>query len=294
MTGGSSQQNKDTALRDAAIDRSRRANCPTSDTCASRESKTEILRVSVAKESGFGVRAASFNPSVPKFSQNAVLIMTLIIPAITRTSAQQNAGSPNASGVALQPFLPSGTSAPHSEPIRVAYYAPRAQPTAPARTEAADDNNDDGAIVSSGSRPVISGHRAALRNGVAYAPSRAPANVQHAIWAVNTLRRKPYRWGGGHGSFNDRGYDCSGTVSFALHSAGLLSTPLPSSDFLRYGERGRGRWITIYSRHGHTFAVIAGLRLDTTDLRYGGDVGPRWYVDGRDTSGFAARHPTGW
>ena len=143
-------------------------------------------------------------------------------------------------------------------------------------------------------RPVVAGDRAILRNGIAYAPSRAPDNIKNAIWAVNTLRRKPYVWGGGHGSFNDYGYDCSGAVSFALHYAGLLDAPLPSNDFRRYGKRGRGRWITIYSRDGHTFAIIAGLRLDTTDMRDGGAVGPRWYADGRDTHGFDARHPAGW
>lgn len=140
---------------------------------------------------------------------------------------------------------------------------------------------------------MVSGSRAVLRNGVAYAPSRAPQSVKNAIWAANSLRRKPYVWGGGHGSFYDRGYDCSGTVSFALHGAGALQSPLPSSELMRYGERGRGRWITIYSRPGHTFAVIAGLRLDTTDLGRGGDVGPRWYAYGRDTGGYVARHPAG-
>jgi hypothetical protein len=132
-----------------------------------------------------------------------------------------------------------------------------------------------------------------LRNGIAYAPSRAPAHVKQAIWAVNTLRGKPYVWGGGHRSFNDYGYDCSGAVSFALHHAGLLDMPLPSSDFVLYGDRGRGRWITIYARNGHTFAVIAGLRLDTTDMRDGGDVGPRWYTTGRDARSFDVRHPAG-
>ena len=111
---------------------------------------------------------------------------------------------------------------------------------------------------------------------------------------MNTLRRKPYVWGGGHGSFNDYGYDCSGAVSFALHYAGLLDAPLPSSDLRHYGRRGRGHWITVYSRDGHTFAIIAGLRLDTTDMRDGDAVGPRWYVEGRDTRGFVARHPEGW
>jgi hypothetical protein len=139
---------------------------------------------------------------------------------------------------------------------------------------------------------MVNGDHAVLRHGVAYAPSNAPDRVKHAIWAVNSIVGRPYVWGGGHGSFSDRGYDCSGTVSYALHYAGLLNSPLPSSDLMRYGERGRGRWFTVYSRRGHTFAMIAGLRLDTTEFgRYGGDVGPRWHLDGRDTRGFVATHP---
>ena len=190
------------------------------------------------------------------------------------------------------------------KPIRVAYQTPGRGRTAAPQPEDYDydydqeqeQNQDDegGQIERRGDRPTVSGSRAVLRNGVAYAPSRAPQNVKNAIWAANKLRRKPYVWGGGHGSFYDRGYDCSGTVSFALHGAGALNSPLPSSELMRYGERGRGRWITIYSRPGHTFAVIAGLRLDTTDLGgRGGDVGPRWYAYGRDTGGYVARHPVG-
>ena len=156
-----------------------------------------------------------------------------------------------------------------------------------------DDENAEPQLDDHASRPIVRGNRALLRNGVAYAPSSAPPSIKAAIWAVNSIRRKPYHWGGGHGSFHDSGYDCSGAVSFALHYAGVLNTPLPSSDFVRYGKQGRGRWITIYSRRGHTFATIAGLRLDTTDFRYGGDVGPRWYAYNRDTWGFEARHPVG-
>lgn len=186
-------------------------------------------------------------------------------------------------------------------PIRVAYQVPGRGRTAAPQAEDYDyeeendeeQEDDGGQIERRGDRPTVSGSRAVLRNGVAYAPSRAPQSVKNAIWAANTLRRKPYVWGGGHGSFYDRGYDCSGTVSFALHGAGVLNSPLPSSELMRFGERGRGRWITVYSRPGHTFAVIAGLRLDTTDLGRGGDVGPRWYAYGRDTGGYVARHPTG-
>jgi cell wall-associated NlpC family hydrolase len=192
----------------------------------------------------------------------------------------------------LQPFSMEVPSARAAADVRVAYYAPRAIPRAQP-IEQDEETAPMPEMESRGSGPTVSGNRAVLRNGVAYAPANAPTSVKSAIWAVNTIRSKPYHWGGGHGSFQDSGYDCSGTVSFALHYAGVLNQPLPSSDLLRYGERGRGRWITIYSRRGHTFATIAGLRLDTTDFSRGGNVGPRWYNDGRDTWGFEARHPEG-
>jgi hypothetical protein len=195
-------------------------------------------------------------------------------------------------GVPLQPFT-FNRSPQRAQAIQVAYYAPpRVRPAQPIERD--DDESDSRSTFDiGGSRPMVPGNRAILRNGIAYAPSNAPDSVKHAIWAVNSICRRPYVWGGGHGSFNDYGYDCSGTISFALHYAGMLQSPIPSSDFLRYGERGRGRWVTIYSRHGHVWANIAGLRLDTTDLRRGSDVGPRWHLDSRDTWGFQARHPAG-
>ncbi len=195
--------------------------------------------------------------------------------------------------VPLQPFSLDRPLLHPSTPIQVAYYAPRAVPRAEPIVHGEEDDVRGGSEMVGSSQPMVSGNRAVLRHGVAYAPANAPDRVKNAIWAVNTIRNRPYVWGGGHGSFSDSGYDCSGAVSFALHYAGALSQPLPSSNFLNYGERGHGRWITIYSRRGHTFALIAGLRLDTTDLRYGGDIGPRWYTDGRDTWGFQARHPAG-
>src|SRR5213076_1271465 len=211
---------------------------------------------------------------------------------------ERTSGGRGSFGVPLQPFSLHETAdaSPRAEPIRVAYYAPRTQPALAPRAESAEDDLETTNALPeiNSNRPVVAGDRAILRNGMAYAPSRAPDNIKNAIWAVNTLRRKPYVWGGGHSSFNDYGYDCSGAVSFALHYAGLLDAPLPSSDLRHYGRRGRGRWITVYSRDGHTFAIIAGLRLDTTDMRDGDAVGPRWYLDGRDTRGFVARHPGGW
>ncbi len=144
--------------------------------------------------------------------------------------------------------------------------------------------------------PVTPGRCAVLRGGVALAPAQAPASVKRAIWAANELRRKPYRYGGGHRSFSDSGYDCSGTVSYALGAAGVVPSPMSSSDFRRFGARGAGQWITVYARNGHTFAVIAGLRLDTTawnTMRFDRHWAPRWQATARTPRGFEVRHPAG-
>ncbi len=144
------------------------------------------------------------------------------------------------------------------------------------------------------SGPTVPGRTARLRNGEAAAPESAPFAVKRAIWAANQLHTKPYRFGGGHRSFLDSGYDCSGTVSYALGAAGILKSPICSSEFRNFGERGRGKWITVYARHGHTFAVIAGLRLDTTPYITGREKWrPAWQPTTRAPIGFEARHPAG-
>ena len=142
-----------------------------------------------------------------------------------------------------------------------------------------------------GARPIVKGREARLgSNGVAYAPSKAPIAVKRAIWAANQLRKKPYKWGGGHGKWADSGYDCSGSVSYVLHAAGLLGAPQVSGTLARYGKSGKGKWITIYANNGHVFMVIAGLRFDTSGP---GERGPRWRPYRRSTRGFAVRHPAG-
>ena len=133
-----------------------------------------------------------------------------------------------------------------------------------------------------------------LSNGKAAAPANAPEAVQQAIAAANQIIGRPYVYGGGHKSFLSRGYDCSGTVSFALHGGDLLNSPLDSSSFLSWGKGGRGDWITIYTNPGHAFVVIAGLRLDTSAAGDpSGAKGPRWRPTLRSTAGFRARHPVG-
>ena len=141
-----------------------------------------------------------------------------------------------------------------------------------------------------------------LPDGSAAAPAEAPEAVKRAIWAANRIQDKPYKYGGGHAKLEDNGYDCSGTVSYALIHAGLLKSPLPSGPFMSWGQRGRGRWITVYAHGGHAYAMIAGLRLDTSVYgfrttrrvaRSAFERGPRWRPTARPSQGFVARHPTG-
>ena len=133
-----------------------------------------------------------------------------------------------------------------------------------------------------------------LPSGQAAAPEDAPAEVQQAIWAANRIIGMPYHYGGGHQRFEDSGYDCSGTVSYALNGGGLLKAPLDSSSFMGWEESGEGDWITVYTNPGHAYAVIAGLRLDTSAAGDpSGLKGPRWRPSLRSSRGFKARHPLG-
>jgi cell wall-associated NlpC family hydrolase len=129
-----------------------------------------------------------------------------------------------------------------------------------------------------------------LPNGMAVAPENAPDVVKRVILAANEIARFPYKWGGGHGAWRDDGYDCSGSVSFALAGAGLLDSPLTSGGFIGYGSPGEGRWITIYTNPGHVFMVVAGLRFDTSGQ---GRAGTRWQEAPRSIDGFVVRHVPG-
>jgi cell wall-associated NlpC family hydrolase len=144
------------------------------------------------------------------------------------------------------------------------------------------------------SHPIVFGFKAKIIRGLAYAPSLAPIAVQRMIWAGNKIRHKPYIYAGGHGIWNDTGYDCSGTVSFVLHGAGKLSVSMDSSEFMSWDQSGIGRWVTIYTNPGHAFIEIAGIRMDTSaegDPNPPPGSGPRWRA--LDTSGYEARHPDG-
>jgi peptidoglycan hydrolase-like protein with peptidoglycan-binding domain len=127
-------------------------------------------------------------------------------------------------------------------------------------------------------------------DGLAVAPASAPAEVQAIIAAGNEIATKPYKYGGGHGRWRDSGYDCSGSVSYVLHAAGLLDTPLDSSGFMSWGESGRGTWVTVRSNPGHAYLIVAGLRFDTSARRMTGN---RWSDQMRSARGYTARHPEG-
>jgi cell wall-associated NlpC family hydrolase len=138
--------------------------------------------------------------------------------------------------------------------------------------------------------PPSTGQRAeVISTGEAAAPFNAPQTVINVVQAANQIALTPYKWGGGHGAWRDKGYDCSGSVSFALAAAGLLNQPLDSTRFETYGAPGKGRWITIYANATHAWMTVAGLRFDTGGLR----TGTRWQASMRSTAGFVVRHPPG-
>ena len=132
-----------------------------------------------------------------------------------------------------------------------------------------------------------------LLTGIALAPAGAPEVVKAVIDNANAIVGRPRRRGGGHGSFYSYGYDCSGSVSFALFGGGLIPRPLTSGELEGWGAPGPGKWITVYANAGHTYAEIAGLRFDTSGTESG--TGPRWHLEARpDDRNFVVRHPPGF
>lgn len=148
----------------------------------------------------------------------------------------------------------------------------------------------------SGAKPelLVPGHMARVVDGLAAAPMLAPLAVQKIVWTGNQIIGLPYIYGGGHASFKSPGYDCSGTVSFALHGADLLASPQDSSEFMHWGSRGVGKWVTIFTNPGHAYMTVAGLRLDTSSADDpSNQQGPRWRPLRPANEGFSVRHPTG-
>jgi hypothetical protein len=127
-------------------------------------------------------------------------------------------------------------------------------------------------------------------NGLATAPADAPPQVRAIIAAGNQIASKPYRYGGGHGKWQDSGYDCSGSLSYAFHGAGMLDVALDSTGFMSWGEAGEGQWVTVYAKGSHAYMVIAGIRFDTSGRS---TQNTRWQADMRSSAGYTVRHPEG-
>jgi cell wall-associated NlpC family hydrolase len=203
-------------------------------------------------------------------------------PAPQRTAPERAPADP--------PPLPKKHTAKVVEPVAGASAAAREPQKAASKPRGSASPARDVEL----SRPSTTGdgtrQATALRNGIALPPLEAPEPVRQMIEAGNVIARTPYVWGGGHGKWVDKGYDCSGSVSFVLAAAGYLKAPLASGPLMSWGEPGRGKWVTIYSSAGHVFMVVAGIRFDTSGARV---TGSRWQNEMRSTGGFVARHPPG-
>jgi hypothetical protein len=207
--------------------------------------------------------------------------------AKARAKAQSSGGSPSGSGGRPQVVVavpPGMASEPQSLKPSRRREIDRAKEDAQIRKDLATFRKYLATI------PPAAGNRAEVTpQGQAAVPFDAPPVVQTVVQAANEIAKTPYRWGGGHGAWRDKGYDCSGSVSFALAAAGLLDGPLTSGGFLQYGAAGRGKWITLWTNQTHIFMEVAGIRYDTGGLRSG----TRWQPTMRPTAGFTPRHPPG-
>jgi cell wall-associated NlpC family hydrolase len=239
-----------------------------------------------------------------------VVLCSLTIAAAGASNALANGPG----GVAaVEPSISTAVPPPpaHGAPVtaktpNVAYNGPVYEKTAtgeivpytsPAQPSAVSASTGGAAVdVSAETKPelLVPGTLARYVDGLAAAPESAPAAVQEIIWAGNQLIGLPYIYGGGHGSFISPGYDCSGTVSYALHGADLLASPEDSSEFMAWGAAGVGSWVTIFSNAGHAYMTVAGLRLDTSSADDPtNEQGPRWRPLRQSNVGFTVRHPVG-
>ena len=182
----------------------------------------------------------------------------------------------------------AGTSATEANELEVAPPDDSKDPkiTSPASTSGRED-----VAAPTGLRDLKATTATALPNGVALPPLEAPQAVRDVIQAGNIIARSPYKWGGGHGNFQDNGYDCSGSVTYALYYAGLIARSATSGELMSYGKPGPGKWISIHSNPGHVYMMVAGIRFDTVARK---QTGSRWQNDPVSAAGkYVVRHPPG-
>ncbi len=215
--------------------------------------------------------------------------LALAVALLALLPAGAQAGNGGASAGATAAPQPSARVSGGAAPGVLASAKPSAHRRARRRTRLRPHHAHPAPV-----RPVVAAPAppeapATLRpDGTAAAPAGAPAAVVAVIAAGNRIASLPYRWGGGHASWDDTGYDCSGSVGYALHGGGLLDTTMTSGDLMAYGEPGPGAWITIYTNPDHVYMVVAGLRFDTSGARPS-----RWQAAPRSADGFVVRHPAG-
>jgi cell wall-associated NlpC family hydrolase len=239
--------------------------------------------------------------------------LTVLVVAATPSLAASTGGVTAATPVpaGTTPVTPTPAVKVHTDPVtaptpNLAYTGPVYQKTAtgevvpyvapaPAgQVKGATGGSPVGVAADTKPELLVPGTMARYVNGLAAAPMSVPAAVQAIIWAGNQIIGLPYIFGGGHASFSSPGYDCSGTVSFALHGASLIQTPEDSSEFMAWGSHGAGRWVAIFSNAGHAYMTVAGLRLDTSAADDPSDQqGPRWRPLRQGNEGFTVRHPLG-
>jgi len=220
------------------------------------------------------------------------------LPTSAEKTADDEAERPALEAAAARPSQAEQDEEPAAEAVEQPAKDPK--PTKAAtkqqsqRSDPKPEHLDDlapGAGASSSDGDDVLVKAEVLKNGVALPPLEAPPEVRAIFEAGNTIARSPYKWGGGHGKWQDTGYDCSGSVSYALAAAGLINAPAASGPLMQYGKPGKGKWITIYTNPGHVFMVVAGVRFDTVAR---GQTGSRWINSMTDTSGYVARHPAGF
>ena len=238
-------------------------------------------------------------------------LLTLLFLAGCGTEAERTASAPPQRVVAAAPKHKAEESAmaplPKAHPKLV---EPRAGqtgtlgvPGSGSRVVTSDDSSlpkptgpasdtTSGAVSDPNAKNLSATKATALANGVALPPLEAPEAVLNVIRAGNIIAKTPYKWGGGHGRFQDNGYDCSGSVSYALYYAGLVDGPHVAAEFMHYGEPGPGKWITIEASAGHVYMYVAGIRFDTS-AQSAADHWSRWQNGVRSNAGFEARHPPG-
>ncbi|HWG08715.1 MAG TPA: hypothetical protein VN672_06875 [Solirubrobacteraceae bacterium] len=249
-------------------------------------------------------------PTLSTFLGSLTITAIAATPAMATTTGGAAAGSTTTA-------TPAPTSAPAirltpitSKSRKLSYKGPIYQRTATGEVipyatpaPAGQLTNATGGSTASGTtattadtKPqlLVPGSLARYVNGLAAAPMSAPEAVQKVIWAGNEIIGLPYIYGGGHASFESPGYDCSGTVSYALHGGSLLTTPMDSSEFMKWGSHGAGRWIAVFGNSGHAYMDVAGLRLDTSAADDpSNQQGPRWRPLRTENAGYTVRHPLG-